>query len=80
MVRPSSVTNGLTSARGATRLLWDCETVGRSLDLNRSQARQRLEAEVGEDITALLLSTLREAAPAAPHEEALHRAASEDAA
>jgi hypothetical protein len=75
MVRQSSVASGLTSQRGARRLLWDCETVGRTLDLDRIPARQRLETELGEDITALLLATLREAEPATPHEEALRRAA-----
>ncbi len=75
MVRPSSVASGLTSQRGARRLLWDCETVGRSLDLDRIPARQRLEAELGEDITTLLLATLQEAEPATPHEDALRRAA-----
>lgn len=65
----------MTANRGARRLLWDCETVGRSLDLERIPARTRLEAELGENITALLLATLREAEPATPHEEALRRAA-----
>jgi hypothetical protein len=69
------VTSGLTSQRGAGRLLWDCETVGRSLDLDRTPARTRLETELGAEITALLLATLREAEPATPHEEALRRAA-----
>ncbi len=70
----------MTANRGARRLLWDCETVGRSLDLERIPARTRLEAELGESITALLLATLREAEPATPHEEALRRAAHGDAA
>ena len=68
------MTSGLSSQRGAKRLLWDCETVERSLDLDRIPARARLETELGEDITALLLATLREAEPATPHEEALRRA------
>jgi hypothetical protein len=75
MVRPSSVASGLTSHRGARRLLWDCETVDRSLDLERIPARDRLEGELGEELTALLLVTLREAEPSTPHEEALRRAA-----
>ena len=68
--------SGLTSQRGARRLLWDCETVGRSLDLDGIPARRRLEARAfGEDITTLLLATLQEADPATPHEDALRRAA-----
>ena len=73
------MTSGLTSNRGARRLLWDCETVGRSLDLDRVPAPARLETELGADITALLLATLREAEPATPHEEALRRAATDAA-
>jgi hypothetical protein len=75
MVRPSSVASGLTSHRGARRLLWDCETVDRWLDLDRIPARNRLERELGEDLTALLLATLREAEPSTSNEEALRRAA-----
>jgi hypothetical protein len=70
----------MTAKRGARRLIWDCETVGRSFDLDRIPARTSLEAELGQDITALLLATLREAEPATPHEEQLRRAAYGDAA
>jgi len=70
----------MTAKRGARRLLWDCETVGRSLDLDRIPARTRLETELGANITGLLLATLREAEPATPHEESLRRAAHGDAA
>jgi hypothetical protein len=80
MVRALAVTSGLTSQRGARRLLWDCETVGRSLEPDRIPARTRIESELGADITALLLAMLREAEPATPHEEALRRAAYGDAA
>jgi hypothetical protein len=70
----------MTPNRGAKRLLWDCETVGRSYDLDRVPARDRVEAELGEDITALLLATLREAEPVTEHEEELRRAVYGDAA
>lgn len=65
---------------GTERLLWDCETVGRSLDSDRPSARARLEAELGQDVTRLLLLTLREAEPSTPHEERLRRAVYGDAA
>lgn len=38
-------------------------------------ARERLAAEVGEDLAQLLLLTLRESEPSTPHEERLWRAA-----
>jgi len=68
------------SHSGTTRLLWDCETIGRSLQADRPSARGRLENELGEDLTRLLLGTLREAAPSTPHEERLRRAVYGDAA
>jgi hypothetical protein len=40
-----------------------------------TSARARLDAELGEDLTQLLLLTLREAEPSTPHEEQLWRAA-----
>ena len=80
MVDPSSVTSGSTTQRGSERLLWDCETIGRSLDTDRPSARGRLDAELGEEITQLLLATLREAEPSTPHEEHLRRAVYGDAA
>jgi hypothetical protein len=70
------VGTGLTSQRGARRLLWDCDTVGRSLERDPIPARQRLEAELGADITNLLLATLREAEPSTPRELTPRRAAS----
>jgi len=63
-----------TSQRGVERLLWDSETIGRSLKTDRPSARGRLVAELGEELTALLLATLREAEPSTAHEEALRRA------
>jgi len=60
--------------------LWDCSTVGRVLDSDRSPARERLGAELGEPLTDLLLRTLREASPSTPHEEQLWRAAQDSAA
>ena len=80
MVRPSSMTSRATSELGTTRLLWDCETIGSSLESDRPSARGRLLAELGEELTQLLLATLREAHPSTPHEEALRRAANGDAA
>jgi hypothetical protein len=64
---------------GTERLLWDCDTIGRSIE-ERPSARARLEAELGEEVTRLLLMTLREAEPSTPHEERLRRAAYGDAA
>ena len=81
MVARSSVSGSRTSAsRGSERLLWDCATVGRTLETKRVSARARLELELGHDITRLLLLTLREAEPSTPHEEQLWRAAQGDAA
>jgi hypothetical protein len=75
------VSGASTSAsRGSERLLWDCATVGRALQTGRTSARARLEAELGQDITRLLLLTLREGEPSTPHEERLWRAAQGDAA
>ena len=71
----SSVTSVSTSERGSQRLLWDCATIGRSLETDRASARGRLEAELGEDLIRLLLATLREAEPTTPHEKRLRRAA-----
>jgi hypothetical protein len=70
-----------TSASGGSeRLLWDCATVGRALRPDHVSARARLEVELGEDLTRLLLLTLRESEPSTPHEERLWRAAQGDAA
>jgi hypothetical protein len=71
---PSSV------ARGGERLLWDCETVGRWVANDHAPASARLESELGEHLTQLLLATLREAEPSTPHEERLWRAARDSAA
>jgi hypothetical protein len=68
------------TARGSKRLLWDCDTVGRSLERQGPSARVRLETELGEHVTQLLLATLREAEPSTPHEERLWRAARDSAA
>jgi hypothetical protein len=80
MVGPLAAMSGSTSQRGGTRLLWDCETIGRSLDNDGASAHGRLDAELGEELTQLLLVTLREAEPSTPHEERLRRAAYGDAA
>jgi hypothetical protein len=79
-VRSSAVRGGSTSNTGARRLLWDCETIGSSLEPDRPSARVRLDGELGEELTRLLLATLREAEPSTPHEEHLRRAADGDAA
>jgi hypothetical protein len=55
--------------------LWDCATVGRMADPDHTSPRARVAAELGEDITQLLLRTLREPEPSTPHEERLWRAA-----
>lgn len=86
MVRSSSVTSLSTSSRGSApsrgteRLLWDCATIGRSLAVDRPSARARLDAEIGEELTRLVLATLRESQPSTPHEQRLKRAADGDAA
>ena len=61
-------------------MLWDCDTVGRSLEHQSPSARSRLETELGEHVTQLLLATLRETEPSTPHEEDLWRAARDSAA
>lgn len=81
MVGSSSVQGPPSSAsRGSDRLLWDCATVGRVLRTKRISARARLEGELGEDLTRVLLLTLREPEPSTPHEEQLWRAARDSAA
>jgi hypothetical protein len=69
-----------TGSRGGRRLVWDCDTIGRSLETDRPSARGRLVEELGEELTGLLLGTLREAEPSTPHEESLRRDAYGDAA
>jgi hypothetical protein len=69
-----------SSPRGTERLLWDCATIGRVIEPDRTAARSRLTAEVGEELTKLLLATLRESKPSTPHEERLWRAARDSAA
>jgi hypothetical protein len=54
--------------------------VGRVLRTKRISARARLEGELGEDLTRVLLLTLREPEPSTPHEEQLWRAARDSAA
>ena len=61
--------------RGTERLLWDCATVGHASGPGHTSARARLDAELGEDLTQVLLLTLREAEPSTAHEEHLWRAA-----
>ena len=68
------------TGRGNERLLWDCATIGRSIENDRASARSRLESELGEPVTQLLLATLREAEPSTPHEERLWGAARDSAA
>ena len=81
MVSRSPVSGSRTSSsRGSERLLWDCATVGRVLETDRFSARARLEAELGADMTRVLLLTLREPEPSTPHEDRLWRAAQNDAA
>ena len=64
MVSPSSVQDPSSSvSRGSDRLLWDCATVGRVLEAKRVSARARLEADLGHDLTRVLLLTLREPEP-----------------
>ena len=76
MVGATAVTSSSrTSSRGSERLLWDCATIGRMADPDHTPARDRVEAELGEDLARLLLLTLREAEPSTPHEERLWRAA-----
>jgi hypothetical protein len=64
-----------SSSRGTERLLWDCATLGQVADPGHTSARARLTAELGEDLTRVLLLTLRESEPSTPHEEQLWRAA-----
>lgn len=61
-------------------MLWDCSTVGLVLETDQVSARARLDVELGENLTHLLLGTLRESEPATPHEERLWRAAQDPAA
>jgi hypothetical protein len=70
-VTPSST----SPSRGLERLLWDCETVGKMEQADQPTARARLAADLGEDLTRVLLVTLRESQPSTPHEEKLWRAA-----
>ena len=80
MVDVMSTTRARATDRGSDRLLWDCETVGRSIDGRHEPVRERLDGELGEPVTQLLLATLREAEPSTPHEERLWRAARDSAA
>lgn len=86
MVSPSSVPDRSTSSRGSSpsrgteRLLWDCATIGRSLEADRPPAGARLGAELGDELTGLVLATLRDDRPSTPHEQRPERAAGGDAA
>jgi hypothetical protein len=44
-------------------------------ETDRAPARERLTAELGEDLARVVLLTLRESEPSTPHEEQLWRAA-----
>jgi hypothetical protein len=69
------VTGQCTSVdRGSERLLWDCATIGRSLVIDRPSARARLEADVGEELTDLLLAALRKDQPPTLCEQNLRHA------
>jgi hypothetical protein len=61
-------------------LLWDCATIGRSLEIDRPSARARLEADVGEELTDLLLAALRKDQPPTLCEQSLRHADRGDAA
>ncbi len=86
MVRSSSVTGRSTSSRGSSpsrgteRLLWDCATIGRSLEIDRPPVKARLDDELGDELTQLVLVALREDQPATPHEQRPKRAADGGAA
>ena len=61
-----SVPSKFTSpGRGSARLLWDCASMGRLLDEDRPTASERLRTELGEELTMLLLVTLRADRPSA---------------
>jgi hypothetical protein len=76
MVSSTAVTTPSTPpSRGLERLLWDCETVGEMAEPDHAPARERLTADLGEDLARVLLLTLRESEPSTPHEEQLWRAA-----
>jgi hypothetical protein len=68
-------TSSKSTPRGLERLLWDCETVGEMAEPDHIPVRARLTADLGEDLTRVLLLTLRESVPSTPHEEQLWRAA-----
>jgi hypothetical protein len=80
MVGPTVATSSASAGRGSERLLWDCDTVGRSIENDQATAQTRLETELGEHMAQLLLATLREAEPSTAHEERLWRAARDSAA
>jgi hypothetical protein len=80
LVRTRSVIVELPSTKGGAaaskkspgqnaseRLLWDCATIGRVIELDRPLAAERLAAEVGSDLAAILLR--REPPPAARREQ-----------
>ncbi|HZR91707.1 MAG TPA: hypothetical protein VFA44_04775 [Gaiellaceae bacterium] len=48
----------LSSRPGSRRLLRDCTSFGRLVAAPRRSARERLEAELGAELTALLLASL----------------------
>jgi len=44
--------------RGTPHLLWDCENLGNLLGRERRPARVRIEAELGPELTEVLLVSL----------------------
>jgi hypothetical protein len=76
----STSSRGSSPSRGTERLLWDCATIGCSLEVDRSPAGARLDAELGEELTGLVLATLCDDQPSTPHEQRPKRAADGGAA
>jgi hypothetical protein len=52
------------------RLLWDCATVARFLDSDRSPAHTRVNTELGEQLALFLLTTLQDNAATLAHKHA----------
>ena len=46
-------------AEGTRRLLRDCEAMGRMVEARRPSAQERLQATLGDDLTDLLLTSLK---------------------
>jgi hypothetical protein len=60
----------VTSQEKDQRLLWDCATVARFLEAEHPAAQSRLNTKLGEHLTQILISTLRNTEPAIPHSRA----------